>query len=87
MHANSLSMLVQMVRNHMGITLLPAAAIPVEAPSRSGLALRRFRDPQPSRMIGAVWRAQNPRKAEFEALCELAATVVDQATARSLQSL
>jgi LysR family hydrogen peroxide-inducible transcriptional activator len=87
MHANSLSMLVQMVRNRMGITLLPAAAIPVEATSREGLALRRFRDPEPSRMLGAAWRARNSREGEFDALCDLAASVVGTATKRALRSL
>ena len=38
MHANSLSMLVQMVRNGMGVTLLPAARVPVEPASRRGFA-------------------------------------------------
>lgn len=87
MHANSLSMLVQMVRNGMGITLLPAPAVPVEAASREGLALRRFREPQPSRMLGAAWREPNAREAEFAKLCDLAATVVGAATRRTMQSL
>ena len=46
-------------------------AIPVEATSREGLTLRRFRDPQPSRMLGAAWRARNSREAEFADIAPL----------------
>lgn len=76
MHANSLSMLVQLVRNGMGITLLPASAVPVELADRRGLAVRRFRDPEPSRILGAVWREESSRASELSKLCEL---VADQA--------
>lgn len=87
MHANSLSMLVQMVRNGLGITLLPAPAIPVEVASREGLHLQRFRDPEPSRILGAVWRDGTSRASEFGALCDLVAELVDEATAQALASL
>jgi LysR family hydrogen peroxide-inducible transcriptional activator len=70
-HANSLSMLVEMVRNGLGITLLPASAVPVELRQREGLAVRRFRAPEPSRMLGALWREGSPRSDEFDSLSEL----------------
>ena len=87
LHANSLSMLVQMVRNGMGVTLLPASSLPVELAHRDGLAVRRFRDPEPSRMLGAVWRAGTVRADEFRSLCELVRHLTLDAIDRATQPL
>jgi LysR family hydrogen peroxide-inducible transcriptional activator len=57
--ANSLSTLVQMVSAGIGVTLIPEMAVPVETRSAS-VSLTRFRDPQPSRTIGMVWRKTSP---------------------------
>jgi LysR family hydrogen peroxide-inducible transcriptional activator len=69
--ATSLGTLVQMVANGLGITLLPATAVEVEARPGSGIALRRFAAPGPGRNIGLVWRRGSARRAEFRALGEI----------------
>lgn len=59
LEASSLSTLVQMVDAGIGITLIPEMAVPVETRSAS-VCVARFRDPQPSRTIGMVWRKTSP---------------------------
>ncbi len=56
---SSLSTLVQLVGSGIGVTLIPEMAIAVETRS-SNVAVARFRDPQPSRTIGMVWRKNSP---------------------------
>jgi LysR family transcriptional regulator, hydrogen peroxide-inducible genes activator len=69
--ATSLGTLVQMVANGLGITLLPATSLEVEARAGSGIALRAFAAPVPGRRIGLVWRRGSARRAEFRALGEI----------------
>src|SRR5262245_19410004 len=57
--ANSLSTLVQMVSAGMGVTLIPEMAVPVETRGAS-VCVASFKDPQPSRTIGMIWRKTNP---------------------------
>jgi len=57
--ASSLSTLVQMVDAGIGITLIPEMAVAVETRSAS-VSVVRFRDPEPSRTIGMVWRKTSP---------------------------
>ena len=57
--ASSLSTLVQMVSTGIGVTLLPEMAVAVETRSAS-VSVTRFRNPQPSRTIGMVWRKTSP---------------------------
>src|SRR6266700_991262 len=57
--ANSLSTLVQMVSSGIGVTLIPEMAVPVETRSAS-VSVARFKNPQPSRTIGMVWRKTSP---------------------------
>ncbi len=57
--ASSLSTLVQMVSAGIGVTLIPEMAVPVETRSAS-VSLARFKDPQPSRTIGMIWRKTSP---------------------------
>ncbi|HUC51552.1 MAG TPA: LysR substrate-binding domain-containing protein [Xanthobacteraceae bacterium] len=57
--ASSLSTLVQMVSAGMGVTLIPEMAVAVETRSAS-VSISRFKDPQPSRTIGMVWRKTSP---------------------------
>jgi LysR family hydrogen peroxide-inducible transcriptional activator len=57
--ASSLSTLVQMVSAGMGVTLLPEMALPVETRS-SSVSVARFKDPQPSRTVGMIWRKTSP---------------------------
>lgn len=65
--ASSLSTLVQMVANGLGMTLLPEIAVPLE--TRHGdIHLMRFADPEPQRVIGLAWRKSSPRKHHFAEL-------------------
>jgi LysR family hydrogen peroxide-inducible transcriptional activator len=57
--ANSLSTLVQMVSAGIGVTLIPEMAMAVETRSAS-VSVARFKNPQPSRTIGMVWRKTSP---------------------------
>jgi LysR family hydrogen peroxide-inducible transcriptional activator len=71
--ATSLSTIMQMVANGYGVTLLPEICVAVEARDER-IALSRFKDPEPEREIGLVWRRSSPRRADFEALGHLLAT-------------
>lgn len=75
--ASSLSTIVQMVANGMGLTFLPEISIGLEAMS-GRVSVGRFADPEPSRTLGLAWRATSPRKADFIALGELVVDAVRQ---------
>ena len=68
--ASSLSTVVQMVANGMGVTFLPEISIETETQNRS-VRLFRFGDPQPSRTIGLIWRASSPQKRDYVELGKL----------------
>lgn len=68
--ASSLSTLVQMVANGLGMTLLPELAVPVEA-RHGDIHLMRFADPEPQRVVGLAWRRSSPRKRHFVELGEM----------------
>lgn len=70
LEANSFSTLVQMVRAGMGVTLIPEMAVGVETGS-GAVSVVRFKDPQPSRTIGMVWRRTSPLAGQFLKLTEL----------------
>ncbi len=57
--ASSLSTLVQMVGAGIGVTLIPEMAIAVETRS-APVSVVRFKNPQPSRTIGMIWRKTSP---------------------------
>ena len=57
--ASSLSTLVQMVIAGIGVTLIPEMAVAVETRSAS-VSVARFKNPQPSRTIGMIWRKTSP---------------------------
>jgi LysR family hydrogen peroxide-inducible transcriptional activator len=57
--ASSLSTLVQMVGAGIGVTLIPEMAVAVETRSAS-VSVTSFKNPQPSRTIGMVWRKTSP---------------------------
>lgn len=59
MDGSSLSTLVQMVSAGIGVTLIPEMAVAVETRSAS-VSVARFRNPQPSRTIGMIWRKASP---------------------------
>ena len=79
--ASSLSTLVQMVSAGMGVTLIPEMAVTVETRSAS-VSVARFKDPQPSRTIGMIWRRTSPLAGQLmalsEAVCRSAAALREQ---------
>jgi LysR family transcriptional regulator, hydrogen peroxide-inducible genes activator len=56
---SSLTTLVQMVGAGIGVTLIPEIAMSVETRS-AAVSIARFREPQPSRTIGMIWRKTSP---------------------------
>ena|ERR1700733_8943978 len=68
--ASSLSTLVQMVGAGMGVTLIPEMAVAVETRSAS-VSLTRFKNPQPSRTIGMIWRKTSPLAGQLLPLSEI----------------
>lgn len=70
---SSLSTLVQMVGVGVGVTLIPEMAVPIETRSAQ-VSVARFRDPQPLRTIGMVWRKSSAMDAQ---LMQIAETVRD----------
>src|ERR1700735_1775121 len=68
--ASSLSTLVQMVGAGMGVTLIPEMAVAGEARSAS-VAVARFKEPQPSRSIGMIWRKTSPLAAQLVQISEV----------------
>ena len=70
--ASSLSTLVQMVSTGIGVTLIPEMAVAVETRSAS-VSVARFKNPQPSRTIGMIWRKTSPLARQLlqfsEAVC------------------
>ena len=81
--ASSLSTLVQMVANGMGITLLPEISLSVEA-GHHNVQLMRFAPPEPRRVVGLAWRASSPRNRDFEELARFARNIAPRS--RRLQS-
>lgn len=68
--ASSLSTLVQMVSAGMGVTLIPEMAVAVET-RRAPVSVARFKDPQPSRTIGMIWRKTSPLAAQLLELSDM----------------
>lgn len=65
--ATSLSTAVQCVAGGIGVTLIPASAVPIEA-ARSRLALAQFAAPRPGRRIGLVFRSSSGRDEHYRRL-------------------
>ncbi len=68
--ASSLSTLTQMVCSKVGITLLPEMSVDVEVGRSEQIELRRFKQPEPFRVIGLTWRKSAPRKGDFTLIGE-----------------
>jgi LysR family hydrogen peroxide-inducible transcriptional activator len=68
--ASSLSTLVQMVGAGIGVTLIPEMAVAVETRSAS-VSVARFKNPQPSRTIGMVWRKSSPLARQLAQISEV----------------
>jgi LysR family hydrogen peroxide-inducible transcriptional activator len=67
--ASSLSTLVQMVGAGIGVTLIPEMAVAVETRS-APVSVARFKNPQPSRTIGMVWRKTSPLAKQLQQISE-----------------
>ncbi len=76
--ASSLSTLVQMVSAGIGVTLVPEMALPVETRS-AAVSVARFKDPQPARTIGMVWRKTSPLADQLEQIASLVGEAADAA--------
>jgi LysR family hydrogen peroxide-inducible transcriptional activator len=68
--ASSLSTLVQMVGAGIGVTLIPEMAVTVETRS-APVSVARFKNPQPSRTIGMVWRKSSPLAGQLQQISEV----------------
>ena len=68
--ATSLTTVMQMVANGLGVTLLPEVAAKTEARDER-VKLLRLAEPAPMRTIGIAWRPTSPRKRDFVALGEI----------------
>ncbi|MBA5777847.1 LysR family transcriptional regulator [Stappia sp. F7233] len=74
--ATSLSTVMQMVAAGYGVTLLPEICASVEVRDER-VALLRFKDPQPERTVGLVWRRSSPRKHDFTTLGQCIAEALE----------
>src|SRR6201991_707234 len=74
--ASSLSTLVQMVGAGIGVTLIPEMAVGVETRSAS-VSVASFKNPQPSRTIGMVWRKTSPLAAQLQQISEVVCLAAD----------
>jgi LysR family hydrogen peroxide-inducible transcriptional activator len=72
--ATSLTTVLQMVAGGYGSTLIPEMAVPSEVSGNDRLQLLRFRDPQPARTVGLLWRVTAPRKDQY---CHLGAVLAE----------
>jgi LysR family hydrogen peroxide-inducible transcriptional activator len=67
---SSLSTLVQMVGAGIGVTLIPEMAVPVETRS-APVSVAHFKDPQPSRTVGMIWRKTSPLADQLRQISEV----------------
>jgi LysR family hydrogen peroxide-inducible transcriptional activator len=69
---SSLSTIVQMVSNGLGLTLLPELSLELES-KHGQIRLMRFADPEPKRTLGLAWRKSSSRRHDFAAFGKLIA--------------
>jgi LysR family hydrogen peroxide-inducible transcriptional activator len=69
---SSLSTIVQMVSNGLGLTLLPELSLELEC-KHGQIRLMRFADPEPKRTLGLAWRKSSSRRRDFAAFGKLIA--------------
>ena len=74
--ASSLSTLVQMVSAGLGVTSIPEMAVAVETRSAS-VSVGRFKDPQPARNIGMIWRKTSALAGQFLQLSKVVCRSAD----------
>ena len=75
--ASSLSTLVQMVGAGIGVTFIPEMAVAVETRSAS-VSIARFKNPQPSRTVGMIWRKTSPLTKQLMEISEAVRQSADQ---------
>lgn len=80
MGASSLATLSRLVTAGFGLTLMPELSLPHDG---RDLALLRFADPEPFRMIGLVRRASSPAGQWFDALATRAREAGEEVIARA----
>ena len=68
--SSSLATLVEMVGVGVGVTLIPEMAVARETLSAE-VAISRFRDPQPHRAIGMVWRKSSAIETQLGQIAEV----------------
>ena len=69
--ATSLETLRQMVVAGLGVTLLPQLAVEPPFGAQRGMATIPFVNPQPRRVVGAVWRKTTTYAPAIEAVCNV----------------
>lgn len=79
--ASSLSTIIQMVANGLGITILPELSLPFEVHD-ARIVLLPFATPEPSRTVALAWRRSSPRRRDFLELGKLLAASRAQAPSR-----
>lgn len=84
--ASSLSTLVQMVGAGIGVTLIPEMAVEVETRSAS-VSVAHFKNPQPSRTIGMVWRKTSPLARQLLQISDVVCLAAGKKRARPLNEL
>ena len=75
--ASSLSTIVQMVANGLGLTLLPEISVALET-RHADIRVMRFAEPEPSRTLGLAWRSTSSRKRDFVEMGRLITSVARQ---------
>ena len=81
--ASSLATLARLVEAGFGLTLIPETAAGTEARHAPRLTLRRFRTPEPARMIGLVRRSATPEGEWFVQLAQILTGVGESLTAEA----
>ena len=66
----SLSTLIQMVANGIGVTLVPKMGVKSGLLAKTGLVSRSFNDKDVKRTIGMVWRPSSNKQSDLELLAE-----------------
>ncbi|MEO1749328.1 MAG: LysR substrate-binding domain-containing protein, partial [Pseudomonadota bacterium] len=69
--ATSMTTLLQLVANGLGVTLIPAIAIEAETRKLDAIDIAPFTAPAPSRSIALFYRTASARTTNFEALGEI----------------
>jgi LysR family hydrogen peroxide-inducible transcriptional activator len=72
-----------MVGAGIGVTLIPEMAVAVETRS-APVSVARFKNPQPSRTIGMVWRKTSPLARQLQQISEVVCIAAGKPHARRM---